>query len=136
MLMVVPSFDHRFRWSSVPAIAAVAADVVAIAGFWIVFQVFKANTFTGATIQVAREQEVISTGPYAAVRHPMYAGALLIVLATPLALGSWWGLVAFVAILAVIVWRLQAEERFLVDNLRGYVEYRSRVRYRLIPCVW
>jgi protein-S-isoprenylcysteine O-methyltransferase Ste14 len=98
--------------------------------------VFRANTFTSATIEVAQDQEVVSTGPYAYVRHPMYAGALLLLLATPVALGSWWGLLAWFPMLAVIIWRLRDEEMYLDRNLRGYAEYRAKVRSRLLPGVW
>jgi protein-S-isoprenylcysteine O-methyltransferase Ste14 len=135
-LFVVPGLDHRFAWSTVAAAFALTANVLVAIGFWIVFRVFRVNTFTAATIDVAQDQGVISTGPYAVVRHPMYAGALLLVAATPIALGSWWGLIAFVALAAVIVWRLQAEERFLLRNLHGYADYRMRTRWRLVPFVW
>lgn len=133
---VVPGLDQRFGWSTIPAAASIVADGVVVLGFWIVFRVFRVNTFTAATINVAQEQQVISTGPYGVVRHPMYAGALLMLLATPIALGSWWGLVAFVALLLVIVWRLQDEEAFLMRNLGGYTAYRAQVRHRLVPFVW
>jgi protein-S-isoprenylcysteine O-methyltransferase Ste14 len=110
-------------------------DVMVVIGFWIVFVVFRVNTFTAATITVAEEQRVIETGPYSVVRHPMYAGALLMLLATPVALGSWWDLLAFAPMLMVIVWRLQDEERFLLEHLPGYMQYRARVRFRLVPGV-
>ena len=135
-VLVVPALDHRFGWSSVPAVLSVAADLAVVGGFWIVFLVFKENTFTAATIEVAGEQTVVSTGPYAVVRHPMYAGALLLLLATPIALGSWWGLLAFLPMLAAIVWRLRDEERFLTEHLSGYAEYCRRVRFRLAPRIW
>jgi protein-S-isoprenylcysteine O-methyltransferase Ste14 len=135
-LFVVPGLDHRFSWSTVPAAASGFADALVVVGFWIIFLVFRVNTFTAATIGVAEEQRVVSTGPYAVVRHPMYAGALLMLLATPIGLDSWWGTIAFAALLAVIVWRLQEEEQFLMRNLNGYPEYRARVRRRLIPFIW
>ncbi|MBV8714571.1 MAG: isoprenylcysteine carboxylmethyltransferase family protein, partial [Chloroflexi bacterium] len=135
-IIVVPALDHRFGWSTVPLALSVVADVLVAFGFWIVFRVFRANTFTAGTIGVERGQAVISSGPYALVRHPMYAGALLMLLATPLALGSWWGLLAFVPMLAAIVWRLRGEEELLSRQLPGYAEYRQQVRKRLIPGVW
>lgn len=94
------------------------------------------NTFTSATIEVAENQKVISTGPYARVRHPMYASAILYLLGTPLALGSYWGLVPVVAMMPFLVWRLLAEERFLARNLAGYTDYQQRIRHRLVPFVW
>jgi protein-S-isoprenylcysteine O-methyltransferase Ste14 len=135
-LIVVPALDDRFGWSTVPVVLSAAADVLVAIGFWIVYRVFRANTFTAATIGVEHEQRVISTGPYAIVRHPMYAGALLMLFATPLALGSWWGLLACVPMLAAIVCRLQSEEEFLGQHLTGYAEYCLKVRNRLIPRVW
>lgn len=134
--IVLPVLDHRFRWSAVPAFAVVAGDGLVVLGFLLVFLVFKENTFTSGTIEVAAEQKVISTGPYAVVRHPMYVGGLVLLLGVPLALGSYWGLFTILAMTAVIVWRLLDEEEFLVDQLAGYSEYRKRVRYRLAPFVW
>ena len=97
---------------------------------------YRENTFTLATIEVAEGQKVISTGPYAIVRHPMYAGALLYLLGTPLALGSYWGFVPFAGMLPFLIWRLFDEESFLAENLPGYVEYQRKVRHRLIPRIW
>jgi protein-S-isoprenylcysteine O-methyltransferase Ste14 len=105
-------------------------------GFLAVFIVYKENTFTSATIEVAPNQRIISTGPYAVVRHPMYAGALAMLFATPLALGSWTGLVMFILMFLVIVLRLLEEEKFLQRTLQGYTEYRERVRFRLVPYIW
>lgn len=135
-LFVLSSLDHRFSWSTVPTPVVIIADLLVVLGFAIVWLVFKENTYTSATIEVAAEQTVISSGPYALVRHPMYAGALLMVLATPVALGSWWGVLMFVPLLAAIVWRLADEERFLSDHLDGYAAYRRQVRYRLLPLIW
>jgi protein-S-isoprenylcysteine O-methyltransferase Ste14 len=129
---VIAAFDRH----SVPAAVAVIGDAGVALGLWIVFRVFRANTFTSAIIEVEREQTLVTSGPYAHVRHPMYAGALAMMLATPLALGSWWALLAVAVLAAVIVARLLDEERVLAANLPGYREYRERVRYRLVPFVW
>ena len=134
--MILPSLDHRFSWSAVPLPIVVAGDILTVLGFIIVFLVFNENTFTAAAIEVVPGQMVISTGPYAIVRHPMYAGALVMLLGTPLALGSWWGLSMFVLMLLVIAWRALEEERFLLKNLSGYTGYCHVVRYRLVPFVW
>jgi protein-S-isoprenylcysteine O-methyltransferase Ste14 len=112
------------------------ADFFVALGFFIVFLVFKENTYSAGTIEVTYDQKVVSTGPYALVRHPMYSGTLVMLFATPIALGSWWGLVMFIPMTLVIVWRLLDEERFLLRNLQGYAEYREKVRGRLLPCVW
>jgi protein-S-isoprenylcysteine O-methyltransferase Ste14 len=136
VLVIVPGLDHRFHWSSVPALIVILANALVILGFLIIFRVFEENSFAASTIKVEAEQPVISTGPYRLVRHPMYAGGALLLLATPLALGSLWGLPVAVSITLAIVIRLLDEERYLSVNLRGYDAYRREVRYRLIPMVW
>jgi protein-S-isoprenylcysteine O-methyltransferase Ste14 len=135
-LIVVPALDHRFGWSQMPPSVALAGDVLMALGWLAIFFVFKENSFTTATIELAPDQRVISTGPYALVRHPMYAGGLVLLLGIPIALGSWWGVLAFVTIMPALIWRLIDEERFLARNLPGYTEYQEKVRYRLIPRVW
>ena len=135
-IFLVASLDHRFTWSTVPLAIAIAGDVVVVLGFFIVFRVFRENTYTAATIEVAADQTVVSSGPYAIVRHPMYAGALILLGGTPLALGSWWGLALLVPMTLVIVSRLLDEESFLVTHLPHYSDYQQRVRYRLLPLVW
>ena len=135
-LLVVPALDHRFGWSAVPLGGVVAGDLLVALGFYLIFLVYRENTFTSATIEVAENQKVISTGPYARVRHPMYASAILYLLGTPLALGSYWGLAPVVAMMPFLVWRLLAEERFLARNLAGYTDYQKRVHHRLVPFVW
>jgi len=134
--MILPSLDHRFSWSAVPLPVVVAGDVLTALGFFIVFLVFKENTFTAATIIVTPGQKVVSTGPYAVVRHPMYSGALVMLFGTPLALGSWWGLLMFIPMIFTIAWRACDEERFLFRNLSGCKEYCQIVRYRLVPFAW
>jgi protein-S-isoprenylcysteine O-methyltransferase Ste14 len=134
--MILPSLDHRFSWSAVPLPVVVAGDVLTALGFLIVFLVFKENTFTGATIAVTPGQKVVSTGPYAIVRHPMYSGALIMLFGTPLALGSWWGLLMFIPMAFTIAWRARDEERFLLNGLSGYKDYCRTVPYRLVPFAW
>jgi protein-S-isoprenylcysteine O-methyltransferase Ste14 len=133
---VLSSLDHRFSWSDVPLSVVIAGEVLVALGLLAVFVVFKENTFAAATVQVASDQKVVSTGLYARVRHPMYSGALVMLLGAPLALGSWWGLLMFVPLTVIIVWRLLDEEKFLARNLSGYSTYCRRVQYRLIPSVW
>jgi protein-S-isoprenylcysteine O-methyltransferase Ste14 len=135
-LLVVPSLDYRFGWSPVPLSLVIAGDVLVAAGFYFIFLVYRENTFASATIQVAENQKVVSTGPYALVRHPMYASAFLYLIGTPLALGSYWGILALVFMLPFLIWRLLDEERFLARNLAGYTEYQKKVPYRLVPHVW
>ncbi len=135
-LAVVPALDHRFGWSHVSAPVVIVGDLLVLLGWLGIYFVFRENSYASATIEAAADQRVISTGPYARVRHPMYATALVMLLGISPALGSWWGLPVFVAILPALIWRLTDEERFLLVNLPGYGEYRERVRYRLLPLVW
>ena len=135
-LLVLPAIDHRLRWSELSPGAALAGDVLVLLGWLGIFFVFRENSFSSATIELASDQRVISTGPYAWMRHPMYAAALVMLLGIPIALGSSWGVLIVVAMLPVLIWRLLDEERFLVRNLPGYAEYQRRVRYRLLPLIW
>ncbi|HEV2533214.1 isoprenylcysteine carboxylmethyltransferase family protein [Phenylobacterium sp.] len=132
----VPGLDERFGWSQAPAAVSLAGHGMIAIGFLIVFLTFRENTFTAGAIEIAEGQHVIASGPYAVVRHPMYAGALIMIAGIPLALGSWFGLIPAALLVPVIVWRLMREETFLVAHLAGYSDYRDRVRYRLAPMVW
>jgi protein-S-isoprenylcysteine O-methyltransferase Ste14 len=135
-LLVVPALNYRFAWSRVPLYIVIAGDLLTALGFYITFLAYRANSFAFATIQVTAHQKVISTGPYAVLRHPMYAGGSLYVLGTPLALGSYWGLVPLAAMIPFLIWRLFDEERFLAKNLPGYTEYCAKVRWRMVPGVF
>lgn len=135
-LLVVPALDRRFGWSTVPLPFVILGDVLVVVGFYLVFVVYKENTYTSATIEIAENQTVISTGPYALVRHPMYASASLYLIGTPLALASYWGFLALAFLMPFLIWRLFDEEKFLATNLMGYAEYQKKVQYRLVPYVW
>jgi protein-S-isoprenylcysteine O-methyltransferase Ste14 len=135
-IVVISARDHRMHWSLDVPLLAVFGDLLVIAGSYVYFLVFRENSFAGSTIQIAADQRVISTGPYAVVRHPLYVGLLIFVTGMPLALGSYWSLLLVVSILALIVWRLQNEEAFLVKNLSGYAQYRAAVPWRLMPGVF
>lgn len=135
-LLLVPALDRRFAWSRLSAGVALAGDALVVLGWLGIYFVFRENSFASATIELAPDQKVISTGPYALVRHPMYVAALVMLLGIPIALGSWWGVLVMVAIVPALIWRLLDEEKFLGKNLPGYREYQATVRYRLIPRVW
>ena len=132
----VAGFDKRVGWSNGPPAVSLVGDVMIAIGFLIVFLTFRENSFTAGTIEIAEGQHVIDSGPYAVVRHPMYAGALVMMAGIPLALGSWWSLIPAALLAPVIAWRLLREEIFLAANLPGYDAYRGRVRYRLVPIFW
>lgn len=135
-LMVVPAVDHRLGWSRVPAWLVIAGDCLIAAGYAIVFFVFRENSFTSSTVEIQEGQRVVSSGPYTVVRHPMYSGGLVLLAGVPLALGSWWAILLLIPFAALIVWRLVEEEKFLVERLPGYLQYRKTVRWRLGPGVW
>ncbi len=133
---VVPGFDHRFGWSNVPPWLSIAGNLLILLSMWMVSRVFKENSFGSATVEIGKHQKVISTGPYAIVRNPMYSSAAVYFIGMSLALGSYWGLIpAFLTILGLI-WRLFDEEKFLTANLPGYIEYRAKVRWHLIPGIF
>jgi protein-S-isoprenylcysteine O-methyltransferase Ste14 len=135
-LLVVPALDRRFDWSAVPSAVAVAGDVLVAIAYYVIYLVFRENSFAAAIVYVAADQKLVSTGPYAVVRHPMYAGALLYVLGMPLALGSYWAFFAVAAMLPFLLWRLFDEEKVLANELPGYAQYQSEVRWRLIPGIF
>lgn len=135
-LLVVSGLDHRFGWSSVPVWAVIVGDALIVIGMYLTFMVFRENTFTSATIEIAADQRVISTGPYRFVRHPMYASAFVYLVGMCFALASYWSFVVLLVMIPVFIWRLLDEEKFLGKNLVGYLEYRKRVRWRLLPGVF
>jgi len=135
-VFILPSLDHRFLWSDVPFSVVIVGDVLVAFGYFVIFLVLKANSFATATIEVSPDHKVISTGPYAIIRHPMYLGAIIMLFGTPFALGSWWGLLMFIPVTISIAWRLLDEEKFLSKSLSGYKDYCQKVRYRLAPFIW
>ncbi len=135
-LAAVSAIDHDHGWSSVPPSVVLFGDLLFACGLVLLWLVFRANPFAAATVTVEPQQPVISSGPYAHVRHPMYSGLLLVFLGFPPALGSWWGLVLVLPLLGILIWRLWDEERYLVNHLDGYQGYCDRVPDRLIPHIW
>jgi protein-S-isoprenylcysteine O-methyltransferase Ste14 len=135
-MYVVSPLDYRFGWSFVPAWLVLAGDALVVLSFSGFFLTFRENAFAAATVRVESEQRVISSGPYAFVRHPMYTAALTLFLGTPLALGSLWGLIPAALLCVAIVLRLLDEENYLARNLPGYADYQRRVRTRLVPGIW
>ena len=134
--IVFPALDYRYAWSPVAPWLSILGDALIVLSFLFIFQVVRFNSFAASNIRVEQDQKVIDTGPYAHVRHPMYAGAIWLLVGMPLALGSWWSLGLIVPFMLVLVWRLLDEERILRRDLRGYTDYMGRVRFRLIPLVW
>lgn len=133
---IIPGFDYRYSWSAVPTWLIIAANAAVFLGYVFIFFVFKENSYASTIIQVEKEQQVITRGPYAIVRRPMYTGLLLMQLFTPLALGSYWALIFSFLFIPKVVFRIREEEKLLLRELPGYTEYFSKTRYRLIPLVW
>lgn len=135
-LIVLPILDYRFGLSPVPAWASIVGDSVVVFSFFAIFWVLSINSWAASNVGVEGAQPVVDTGPYAFVRHPMYAFALFLCAGIPLALGSWWSIGLVVFFFPVLMWRLLDEERILQRDLPGYTDYMQKVRYRLIPKVW
>jgi len=133
---LVPGLDRRFDWSPIPPLVSIAGNFGIVAGYLLFYFVMRVNSYASRVIEVAEHQRVISTGPYAVVRHPMYVASFVIFLSSPIALGSWWGLVAMLPQVFVYVARILNEEAVLARDLAGYAEYMQRTRYRLIPGIW
>jgi protein-S-isoprenylcysteine O-methyltransferase Ste14 len=137
VLLVLPALDVRLGWSYVSPVVSILGNILLAFSFYMQYVVFRANTFGGSTVQTFEDQKVISTGPYAVVRHPMYAGVLVMVIGAELALGSYWGLlVVLLVTMPVLVGRILDEEKTLKKDLPGYTEYTQKVHYRLVPYLW
>ncbi len=136
LAFILPGFDKRFGWSDLPTGVVLAADACVLLGYLIVFRVMQINSFASRVIEVAEDQKVIDTGLYSVVRHPMYVGAILLYVASPLALGSLWAVLPALGIIPIIVARTKDEELALEKDLPGYVKYKKKTKYRLIPFIW
>ena len=135
-VFVVCGLDHRFGWSHMPPVLSWVGDGIEVFSFFMFYLVFKENSFGGSNIRVEENQKVISTGPYAIVRHPMYVGTIVMVIGIALGLGSWWALLFLAIQMPVLAIRILDEEKTLKNELVGYKEYEQKVRYRLAPYLW
>lgn len=133
---LVSGFDHRFGWSHVPTALCLVGNILVAGGLILVTMVVVQNSYAAANVQVEGDQKIVSTGLYGMVRHPMYTGSMIMLVGTPLALGSYWGLLAVVLAGISLGFRIQDEEKLLQQELDGYLDYTQKVRYRLVPCVW
>jgi protein-S-isoprenylcysteine O-methyltransferase Ste14 len=134
--IVVSALDFRFGWSSVPAAISVVGDVLVAVGLGIAMLTTIQNGYASANITVESGQQVVSTGLYSVVRHPMYFGNVVLMVGIPLALGSYWGLVFVIPGVAILAVRILDEEKVLTQELAGYPDYTNKVHYRLMPGVW
>ena len=135
-IYMISGFDKRFNWSEIPVSLVLLADLISLCGYILILLVFKENSFAGRIIKVETNQLVVATGPYAYVRHPMYSGALLLYVTTPIALGSWWGLLPVIIVSMALMVRSIMEEEVLLRDLVDYRDYAQRVKWRLIPTIW
>jgi protein-S-isoprenylcysteine O-methyltransferase Ste14 len=135
-LFAFSALDHRFGWSHVPTAVVIVGNVLVAVGLAISMLVVQQNSYAAANVTVEAEQKLVSTGLYGLVRHPMYFGALIMMVGTPLALDSYWGLVFLIPALGVLVARILDEEKLLRQELAGYSDYADRVNARLVPYVW
>ena len=133
---VVAGLDFRFDWSVMPTWVVITASALFLVAYALYAEVMRENAYLSRTIKVEEGQTVVNTGLYGVVRHPMYAVTILLFLMIPFILGSWYALIAFAFYPAIIVVRLKAEEELLTKELPGYVEYKQKVKYRIIPFVW
>jgi protein-S-isoprenylcysteine O-methyltransferase Ste14 len=133
---LLPGFDKRYGWSSVPATGVIIADVMVLLGYAFFALVLKENQYASRIIEVEEQQKVITTGPYAWVRHPMYLAVSVMYIFSPLALGSYWAMLSTILLLILLVARIRNEERVLLGELKGYREYTQQTKYRLIPGIW
>lgn len=136
IIFILPGFDKRYGWSNVPVWLVLLADLGVLAGYGLYIWVLRTNSYASRVIEVEQGQKVISTGPYALVRHPMYLGMILLMISTPLALGSYWAFVPSLALIPILAARAKNEEELLVNELAGYREYMQKTRYRLFPGIW
>jgi protein-S-isoprenylcysteine O-methyltransferase Ste14 len=136
LIFLIPGFDKRFGWSNVPVVVVIVADVLVLLGYGMFFLVLRENRYASRIIEVEQGQEVISSGPYAIVRHPMYLGVSLMYILSPLALGSYWATIPSLLIIPLLVARIRNEESVLGRELKGYKEYMQKTTYRLIPGIW
>ncbi len=135
-MVLVSGLDHRFGWSSVPTAISLAGDVLVAVGLGVTSLVVIQNSFAASTVQVESDQKLVDTGLYGLVRHPMYTGNVITIVGFPLALGSYWGLVAVIPGVITLILRINDEEKLLRDELDGYREYAQKARYRLVPLMW
>jgi len=135
-LFIFGGLDHRFGWSHMPSFFVWVGDALVALAFYLYYLVFKENSFGAANVRVEQDQKVISTGPYALVRHPMYTVGFVFLAGITLGIGSWWGLSLMLLVVPVIVIRILDEEKLLAKDLPGYAEYEQKVHYRLLPYIW
>lgn len=136
LFFIISGLDKRYGWSSVSFTIIIICDIIFLAGYLFLFIVFKENKYLAHTIVVEKDQQVITTGPYAIVRHPMYLAELIMFIFAPLGLGSYWAVTVNLLLVTILAIRIVTEEQILLQELKGYSEYTEKTKYRLIPGIW
>ena len=136
-LFLFPGFDHRWNWSSVPILLVIVSDIIFSLGYLMFFYIIKENSYASRTVKVEKDiQQVITTGPYSIIRHPMYTSIFIMFGIMPLALGSYWGLLFLPLLIIMLILRVNDEEKMLTEELEGYKEYKQKTKYKIIPYIW
>ncbi len=133
---IVAGLGVRFHWYVLPKGIVISAAAIFLGAYILYAEVLRENTYLSRTIEVQENQKVIDTGLYGVVRHPMYSVTLLLFLSMPIVLGSVYSFLIFMAYPFIIAKRIKSEEQFLEKELKGYREYKRKVKYRLIPFIW
>ena len=133
---ILPGFDKRFGWSDVSLSVTITGIALVLLSYLMILYVFKTNSYAARVVDVEKDQKVITTGPYAYVRHPMYVAVIILYIASPVALGSFWAVIPALFIIPIIVARIKDEEKELLENLERYKEYTQKVKHRLLPRIW
>jgi len=136
VLLFLPAFDYRFSWSQIPFFLSCIGLACLIISYLILFFVMRENSFASKGLRIHEDQKVITTGPYTLVRHPLYMGGIIMSISIPLTLGSLTGLIPVLFVPFIYAFRIRKEEQMLLRDLKGYDEYRQKVKYRLIPKIW
>ena len=136
-IFLLPGFDQRFEWSTVPVGVVLLGDLVVLVSYYFFFRVLRENSYASRVVKVEKGvQKVITTGPYAIVRHPMYFAITLMFGAIPLAVGSYWGVLPVIPLIILLAFRVRDEEALLIEELEGYADYMKKTRYRIFPGIW
>ncbi len=133
LVFVVPSFDYRYNWSTVPIYVEILGFLILVLSFYLLFRSMLENAYASKVLDIRQNQKLIDTGLYAYVRHPMYSGFSLMLIGVPFGLGSWYALIPAILCVGILLVRCKFEEQMLIEGLEGYEEYMKRVKYRLIP---
>ena len=133
---IVAGLDYRFEISRVPFPIVITASVLLLVSYGLYAEVMRENAYLSRTVKVHEGQKVVDTGLYGIIRHPMYGATVIMFLSIPVVLGSWWSFICFLPYVVIIAHRISNEEKVLEAELDGYVEYKQKVKYKLIPFIW